>query len=278
VEQVIAVASQHFGSGFGAVMASLLKKHVRPGQTVIECLTKVAGADEARPEALLELLDQPTPPAAVIGISTRPTPEVMTAFRARAIPVVLIDEEAPGATTVACDNRVGGLLAGQHLLRSRRRVPAVVCGRRSVGGGHNAVTRVKGFEEALSAAGVPLFPENVVEVVDYTRKDGVTSMMDLLARTPAVDAVFCAAGDLCAMGMLSVAQQRKVGIPEHVAIVGFDDHPMSGLCTPPLTTVRQPLEKIAAEAFRLAIEQGPEIHARPQTVLFPPELVERRSA
>lgn len=154
----------------------------------------------------------------------------------------------------------------------------MVCGRRGVAGGHNAVTRVKGFEEALSAAGVSLHPGNVIEVVDYSRKDGVTSMLELLSRSPAVDAVFCAAGDLCAMGMLSVAQQRQVDIPRSWAIVGFDDHPMSGVCTPPLTTIRQPLEKIAAEAYRLATELGPIIHAKPQTVLFEPELVERRSA
>src|SRR5512142_1101060 len=195
VEQVVAVAAQHFGSGFGAVMAALLKKHVRPGQRVVECLTKVAGSDEPRLEAMLELLASPPAPAALVGIATRPTPEIVAAFRARAIPVVLIDEEAAGATTVACDNRIGGLLAGQHLLRSRRRNPAVVCGRRGVAGGHNAITRVKGFEEALAAAHLTLRPENVLEVVDYTRKDGVTSMMELLGRTPAVDAVFCAAGD-----------------------------------------------------------------------------------
>ncbi len=278
MEQVVAVAAQHFGSGFGAVMAALLKKHVRPGQRVVECLTKVAGSDEPRLEAMLELLASPPAPAALVGIATRPTPEIVAAFRARAIPVVLIDEEAAGATTVACDNRIGGLLAGQHLLRSRRRNPAVVCGRRGVAGGHNAITRVKGFEEALAAAHLTLRPEDVLEVVDYTRKDGVTSMMELLGRSPAIDAVFCAAGDLCAMGMLSVAQQKHVAVPERLAIVGFDDHPMAALSSPPLTTIRQPLEKIAAEAYRLATEQGPAIHARPKTVLFEPELVERRSA
>ncbi len=278
MEQVVAVAAQHFGSGFGAVMAALLKKHVRPGQRVVECLTKVAGSDEPRLEAMLELLASPPAPAALVGIATRPTPEIVAAFRARAIPVVLIDEEAAGATTVACDNRIGGLLAGQHLLRSSRRHPAVVCGRRGVAGGHNAITRVKGFEEALAAAHLTLRPEDVLEVVDYTRKDGVTSMMELLGRSPAIDAVFCAAGDLCAMGMLSVAQQKHVAVPERLAIVGFDDHPMAALSSPPLTTIRQPLEKIAAEAYRLATEQGPAIHARPKTVLFEPELVERRSA
>jgi DNA-binding LacI/PurR family transcriptional regulator len=278
VEQVIAVASPHFGSGYGAVMTALLRKLVRPGQRVAECLTVAVGTGQPCPEALLDLLKEPTPPAAVIGIATRPAPDVVAAFRAKAVPVVLIDEEAPGATMVACDNRIGGSLAGKRLLRTPRRRLAVVCGRRGVAGGHNAVTRVKGFEEALSAAGVPLHPGNVIEVVDYSRKDGVAAMNDLLSRSPAVDAVFCAAGDLCAMGMLSVAQERRVEIPEQLAIVGFDDHPMSGLCTPPLTTVRQPLEKIAAQAYRLATELGPVIHAKPQTVLFEPELVERRSA
>jgi DNA-binding LacI/PurR family transcriptional regulator len=271
------VASVHFGSGFGAVMTSLLKKHVQPGHPIIECQTQLDESDLSC-RGLLQLLERSPPPSAVIGISVRPGPDVVAAFRSQSIPMVLIDEEAEGATTIACDNLAGGHLAGQHLARIGRRAPAVVCGKRDIAGGLNAVLRVRGFERALIEAGLSLPGESVLEVPEYARKDGVVTMIELLKRKTVVDAIFCAAGDLCAMGMVSVARQQHVRIPEAIAVIGFDDHPMSGVCEPPLTTIRQPLERIAAEACRLATAETAAIHARPQKMLLEPELVLRRSA
>ena len=255
------------------MMTLLLRKHVRSGETIIEFVSADPGC-----RRLLELLDRTPKPCAIIGISIRPDPDVVAAFRSRAIPFVLIDEEAEGATTVACDNLAGGLLAGRHLACLGERTAAVVCGRRGVGGGRHAVLRVKGFERALAERGVALADENVLEVIDYTSKSGMAAMIDLLTRRPAIRAIFCAAGDLCAMGMLSVARQEHLQIPEQVAIIGFDDHPMSGICSPPLTTIRQPLERIAAEAFRLAVSEAAATDARSQKVLFEPELILRQSA
>jgi DNA-binding LacI/PurR family transcriptional regulator len=275
VNGTVAVAAHHFGSGFGAVMSALLKQQTRSGQAAVEFLI---GLQDDACRGLLELLQRAPPPAAVIGISVRPAPEVVAAFRAKAIPVVLIDEEAEGASTVGSDNLAGGLLAGQLLARLGRKRPAVVCGRRSVRGGQNAVLRVRGFERGLAGSGLTLAAENIVEVAEYSRKDGVTAMTEILARRPAIDAVFCAAGDLCATGMLSVARERRVPVPEQIALIGFDDHPMSGICQPPMTTIRQPLDRIAADAYRLATDEAAAAHARPQRLLFAPELVQRVSA
>jgi len=276
VSGIIAVASMHFGSGFGALMASLLRSHSRPGETLVECLTEGTGAVWSCP-SLQELLERTLKPSALIGISVRPAVGVVAHLRARGIPVVLIDEEVEGATTVACDNIAGGMIAAQHLVNGGRRSLAVVCGRRTIEGGYSASRRVKGFEQGLSSAGLSLPAENVLEVVKYTRKEGVAAMLELLGRARTVDGIFCAAGDLCATGMLSAAHRRQVRIPEQLAVVGFDDHPMSGITDPPLTTIRQPVERIAAEAYRLATCEIEAIRARPRTIVFPPELVPRRS-
>lgn len=270
----VAVAAHHFGSGFGAVMASLLKQQTKSGFAVAEW---IIDPDDGGCGGLLDLLAR-APPAAVIGISLRPAPEVVAAHRAKNIPVVLIDEEAEGASSVGTDNLAGGRLAGQHLGRLGRKRPAVVCGLRGVRGGQNAMLRVKGFEQALAGTGVALAAGDVVEVREYSRKDGVTAMIELLGHRPAIDAVFCAAGDLCATGMLAVARERRVRVPEQIALIGFDDHPTSGICQPPMTTIRQPLDQIAAAAYRLATDEAAGTSARPQRLVFPPELVQRVSA
>ncbi len=274
----IAVASVSLGSGFPGLMHASVRKHLQPGQSIVECATIRPADTEFARTRLLGLLEGEPKPVAFIGICIRPDDPTLAAYRAARMPVVLIDEEAPDASTVSSDNAVGGSLAGQHLVKQGRRSIAVVSGRTRVEGGYNAAQRVKGLEKALAEAGLSLAPESVVEVVDYSRKDGVAAMEALLASGRRIDAVFCAAGDTCAAGMLSVARQRGIRIPEQLAVIGYDDNPLAGIADPPLTTLRQPVELISGEALRLATEETAAVFARPKRVLFEPRLVVRGSA
>ena len=113
-------------------------------------------------------------------------------------------------------------------------------------------------------------------MVHYSREDGIEVMPKLLAL--GVDAIFCAAGDNCAQGLLSVARDRGVRIPENVAIVGFDDLPIARLSTPTLTTIKQPLNEMAEAAYMMAVIQRDEILRKPKNSIFNPELVVRQSA
>ncbi len=67
-------------------------------------------------------------------------------------------------------------------------------------------------------------------------------------------------------------------MPGDVAVVGFDDSSAAGECRPPLTTVRQPVEEMAATAARLLVEQLAGTAQQPSSVVFEPELVIRESA
>jgi DNA-binding LacI/PurR family transcriptional regulator len=77
---------------------------------------------------------------------------------------------------------------------------------------------------------------------------------------------------------LTVAREQGVKIPEAVAIVGFDDLLIAQISTPKLTTVKQPMEKIAYAAYKMAMVDRAEILHKPQKVIFDPELVIRQSA
>jgi len=93
-----------------------------------------------------------------------------------------------------------------------------------------------------------------------------------------VDAIFCAAGDNCAQGLLAVARDRGIRIPEDVAIVGFDDLLIAQLSTPALTTIRQPLKEMAEAAYKMVVFQREDILRHPKNAVFNPELVVRKSA
>jgi DNA-binding LacI/PurR family transcriptional regulator len=118
----------------------------------------------------------------------------------------------------------------------------------------------------------------VIEAVDYSRQDGLNALDPILKAQKDVDGIFCAAGDLCATGLLATARDRRVKVPDQIAVVGYDDHALASVSTPPLSTIRQPLELIAAEALRLATRATAEILAKPVRKLIEPTLVRRASA
>jgi LacI family transcriptional regulator len=274
----IAVASVNLATGFGGIMYAQLKKLRQPGQTIVEATTVKLEDSELARTRLLGLLAATPRPTALIGICIRPGPVVLAAFRAAGVPVVLIDEEADGASTVATDNFTGGYLAGQHLARTGRRSIAVVAGPLQLGATFVSRQRVRGAEKGLAELGLSLDAANVVEVIDYTRKDGARVMGRFLDEGRELDAVFCAAGDACAAGMLLTARERGVKVPEDLALLGYDDNPLASISDPPLTTIRQPVELMASEALRLATGDAAGLLARPQRVLVAPTLVLRRSA
>jgi DNA-binding LacI/PurR family transcriptional regulator len=102
-------------------------------------------------------------------------------------------------------------------------------------------------------------------------------MARLLEEYPDVDGVFVA-NDLMAQGALLVLHDRGRRVPEEVAVVGFDDSAAALSSRPPLTTVRQPLEDMAAEMARLLLRHIAEPERPATSTIFDPELVVRMSA
>jgi len=98
----------------------------------------------------------------------------------------------------------------------------------------------------------------------------------LLARGPLPDAVVCAS-DQGALGALQALRAHGVRVPGDVAITGFDDTVLAEACEPRLTTVRQPLRELGAQAvtaLRAAI--GPA--GTPRSAVLKAELVIRGSS
>lgn len=278
MEVRIAVASHSLGSGFTGAMYSLIRKHLRPGYSMVECGIVLRDDPEHMRGRLLKLLQSGPTPAALIGICIRPDAQTIADYRAAGAPVVLIDEQAEGVSTVASDNHAGGYLAGAFLAGRGRRSIAVVSGLMKVNGGYNAVQRMAGFTKALGERGLTFSTEHLVEVIEYSRKEGEAALPELLKKSKKPDAIFCAAGDFCASGVLAAARERRLKVPGELAVVGYDDSPLAAISHPPLTTIRQPMDKIAAEAWRLATEARARILQKPERALFVPELVERETA
>jgi DNA-binding LacI/PurR family transcriptional regulator len=165
----------------------------------------------------------------------------------------------------------GARLAADHLLARGCRRIATITGPLDVPAGQDRLT---GFRDTMARRGHPYVP---VAGGGFTQESGEAAMELLLAEHPDLDGVF-AANDLMAVGACHVLRERGRRVPEDVAVIGFDDSSAAAACRPPLTTVRQPVEGMAAEMARLLTERlaAP---GRPVTsVIFEPSLVVRASA
>jgi DNA-binding LacI/PurR family transcriptional regulator len=134
--------------------------------------------------------------------------------------------------------------------------------------------RLSGFRDAMARRGHAYIPS--VEG-NFTQETGERAMKQLLADHPDIDGVFVA-NDLMALGAVLALHDSDRRVPEDVAVIGFDDSNAALMSRPPLTTIRQPLEDMAAEMARLLLNHIDNPQSPPTSVIFEPTLVVRESA
>jgi DNA-binding LacI/PurR family transcriptional regulator len=138
------------------------------------------------------------------------------------------------------------------------------------------VDRLRGYVSAVRTAGIEAAAQRVA-YGDFTEAAGYRGIKQLLEHTPALDGVFVAS-DLMGMGVLRALRELGRRVPDDVAVVGFDDAPLAVYADPPLTTIRQPVERLGREMVRLLLHRLSEPDGEPRTVILPTELVIRASA
>jgi LacI family transcriptional regulator len=272
----IVITAPYFGSIFQIAILEHFKKLIKPENMSMRSLT---GEVDKQAEILKKILVE-NKPAVLIAISMVPNPEIISMYKKSNVPIILLDEEAKGASTIATDNYKGGQIAAEHLISTGRKKIGIVTGRIQSGAGfagnYNARLRLDGFKGALRQSGLSIPAGCALEVPNYSREDGVAVMPKFI--DAGVDGIFCAAADNCALGLLSAARERGTRIPEDIAIVSFDDLPVAATSTPGLTTIKQPMKEIVEAAFVMATTQREEILNTPKKLLFKPELIVRKSA
>ncbi|MFJ2400557.1 LacI family DNA-binding transcriptional regulator [Streptomyces xanthochromogenes] len=206
-------------------------------------------------------------------VSTHPDDPLPTLLAAAHLPSVLFARPTPAVplSYVDLDHRDGGRLAAQRLLERGCRRPATVAGPLAVPASQE---RLAGFRDTMARGGHPYVP---VAEGGFTLDSGIAAMTRLLAEHPDVDGVF-AANDLMAQGVCQLLRERGRRVPDDVAVIGFDDSGIALSCRPPLTTVRQPVEQMAAEMARLLDQHIRGERTEATSVVFDPELVVRETA
>ncbi|MEU7743318.1 LacI family DNA-binding transcriptional regulator [Nonomuraea sp. NPDC049158] len=192
----------------------------------------------------------------VVVVASKLSTGVQAQLSARSLPFVVVDPEgepAPGVVSVGATNWHGGLAATRHLLELGHRRVGMISG---PGDMLCSQARIDGYRAALETAGVEVDP-TLIRRGTFLVDSGHDQGHALLSLPDPPTAIF-AGSDLMAFGVFEAARQRGLRVPEDLSVVGFDDLPLSKSAWPPLTTVRQPLQEMAALATRtvLAMKRG----------------------
>jgi LacI family transcriptional regulator len=197
------------------------------------------------------------------------------------VPVIVIEREyaVPQVSTLLVDSERGAFTATMHLAdRGCRRI-AMIAGP-STGAGsatYGRLQRYEGYKRALRACGQKLDPDLVVEG-NFRYESGRDAMRRLLALRRRPDAVF-SANDMMAVGAMSAIRDAGARVPDDIALVGFDNVPITALMQPALTTMAMPLREFGDSAARLLEQQLALGGARsPVRMAFSAELVVRESS
>ncbi len=240
------------------------------GYNVILCDSN--GALE-RETAYIDLLREKQVDGIILVAAGESSRHVETLIK-QGMPVISVDRELPGleVDSVFADNLQGGYQATEYLIQLGHRRIGCITGPPDLS---ISSQRISGYRQALKRYDIPLCDELVV-ISDFRYQEGYRATRQLLALNEPPTAIF-ACNDIMAVGAICAAKDKGLGVPEGIAIIGFDDIALASFISPRLTTVSQPKHEMGAIAVELLVERIKEKSQSFTKVILPVHLVVRES-
>ena len=190
--------------------------------------------------------------AGLIAIFPGELSEHLTQRFKQGFPIAVIDDqtELTKLPWVGVDNITSAYKATRHLLDLGHTRIAHILGPQNY---YCAAERYQGYSQAMQEAGIPIDPTILLEGT-FEPASGRGCAMQLFSRNRCdwPTAVFVA-NDQMAYGVLEVAEQQGISIPDEMTVVGFDDNNLSAHMRPSLTTIRQPFFEMGQKALEMLI-------------------------
>lgn len=165
-------------------------------------------------------------------------------------PVVLLNCFVDGDDfdSLTIDNFGGAHAMVRHLLAAGHRRIAFIRGAER---NHDAAERLRGYRAALEDGGIE-WDEALEFDGDFTESRGHVAAKRITAMPRRPTAVF-AANDSMAIGALAAIREAGLGVPDDIAVAGFDDIPISRYMSPPLTSVRVRISEMGERAVHMLL-------------------------
>lgn len=189
-------------------------------------------------------------------------------------PVVCVDRSLANGNIdkVEIDNHAGAFSAVTHMIDQGHRRIGLIGGPADTSTGRE---RLRGYKDAHAQAGLPVGPE-LIRLGDFKQDSGRILAHELLALPNPPTALFACNG-LMTIGALEAIAFRGLKVPQQLAIVGFDEFPLSSVFLPPLTVVRQPAYEVGKAAAELLLKRIGDPKRPVSSLKLMPELILRKS-
>lgn len=192
----------------------------------------------------------------------------------RELPFVVFGRcaQVPNHAWVDVDGRTGIRKATEHLLARGHQRIALLGLPRSFS---CATDRAQGYFDAMQAAGIEPPQEWIAD--DLYDANEAREAMERMLGLPNQPTAFVATSDMIALQAMFAAARHDLRAGRDYAITGFDDLPMVEHVTSPLTTLRQPLNRVCDELIDMLVRVLSD-EPGPRQVLLEPELIVRESS
>ena len=193
------------------------------------------------------------------------------------LPVVIINDYTPElkANIIYCENKMGVELALGHLVNRGYKKIGMLQGPDEFS--LDARERFLLFESMIKNYDID-FDERFFRKCEYFfEEDGYLKMTDIIQNESELPRAIVCFNDDLAIGALKALKESWISCPEQVAVIGYDGVEKGKYTNPPLTTVRQPLEKMGREMVRTVQGLIEGTLQPPVQIKFSPNLVIRQS-
>jgi LacI family transcriptional regulator len=233
------------GEYFSLIVAGASEALYEQDMRLVVCPTQ---HEHDREVTLLDRLMHGTTDGALLLLPTESTEELST-LQKTDFPFVVIDPRyvvGEGVPSVGAAHSAGAKAGVDHLISlGHTRIAAITgpvdwCATQY---------RIDGYHASMASAGILARPEWIVES-DYLISGGYHAARQLL-RLPELPTAIFAFNDNMAVGTMRAIREAGLRIPDDISLIGFDDLEIAAIVTPPLTTVRQPLEEMGRMAANL---------------------------
>lgn len=190
------------------------------------------------------------------------------------VPVVAMDRVPGDFEGISCriDNLHASRQALNHLCKLGHTRIAHLAGPQ---GALPAADRLIGYHQTLQEHNLS-YERVMVSDGTWGSEAGYDAMKQILKDDVRPTAIF-ASNDVMAIGALHALFEQKLRVPEDISLVGVDDISISKHLTPPLTTVKQPLEQMARAGIDKLLKLMNDESVVSISETFLPELVVRES-
>ena len=237
-------------------------------------------ADQDWDSAIGEMLETSNFDGVIIPPPVCDNAAVLDAVDAADLPHVRIspDGDRERGPHIVTDDRAAARRMTEYLLELGHRRIGFIGGPE----GHRASReRREGHCDALQSAGIAIDPA-LIEAGAFNYRSGLQAADTLLALDDRPTAIFASNDDM-AVAVIAQAHRLSLTVPDQLSVAGFDDTQSATAVWPQLTTVRQPISRMAADAVDLLADcldrqRSGEAGCRPERREIGSDIVVRESS